>query len=79
MKNKKQENSGLIPRDKEKELQNEGLKRKHTHPQKEEGKKDNEDPNGMADKTLKEMKKKLSEVPHTSAATKHDGGAYNKR
>ena len=76
MKTKTDSNSGLIPRGKEKELQNEGLKRKHTHPKKEESKNDNEDPNGMTDKTLKEMKRKLNQVPHTSAATKHDGDAY---
>lgn len=78
MKVNEQENSGLVPRDEEKELQNEGLKRKHTHPKKEHPKEENEDPNGMTDRTLKEMKKKLREVPHTSAATKHDGDVYKK-
>ena len=76
MKTNATNNSGLVPRDREKKLQNEGLKRKHTHPKKEDNKGENEDPNGMTDKTLKEMKKKLTEVPHTSAATKHDGEAY---
>lgn len=78
MKTKTHENSGLIPRAEEKKLQNEGLKRKHTHPKKEESKDENEDPNGMTDKTLREMKKKLKQVPHTSAATQHDGNAYKK-
>jgi hypothetical protein len=79
MKIETNENSGLVPRQKEKELQNEGLKREHTHPKKEKKKEVNEDPNGMTAKTLKEMKKKLNEVPHTSAATKHDGMAYDKK
>jgi len=78
MKINEKESSGLVPRNQEKELQKEGLKRKHTHPTKERRKDEDEDPNGMTDKTLKEMKKKLREVPHTSAATKHDGDAYKK-
>jgi len=78
MKIDEQEGSGLVPRPQEKELQKEGLKRKHTHPKKEKQKDENEDPNGMTDRTLKEMKKKLQDVPHTSAATKHDGDAYKK-
>lgn len=65
-----------IPRKKEKKLQDEGLKRKHTHPTKDESK-PNEDPNGMTLKTLKEMKKKLDEVPSKSAATENDKKAYD--
>jgi hypothetical protein len=79
MKDQTNKNSGLVPRQEEKALQKEGLKRKHTHPKSEEKKDADEDPNGMTAKTLKEMKKKLNEVPHTSAATKHDGMAYDKK
>lgn len=70
------ENSGLIHREKEKSLIQEGLKKKNTHPPKTSDSKKGEDPNGMTAKTLHEMKKKLKEVPHKSAATEHDKTAY---
>ncbi len=71
-----QKKSGLLPRKEEKKLQKEGLKTEHTHPKNKAFSK-NEDPNGMADNTLSEMKKKLRKVPHKSSATEHDKDAYD--
>ena len=71
-----QKKSGLLPRKEEKKLQKEGLKAEHTHPKKTDQSK-NEDPNGMASKTLSDMKKKLREVPNKSSATEHDKNAYS--
>jgi hypothetical protein len=70
------ENSGLIQREKEKELIQEGLKKENTHPTETSDGKPDVDPNGMTAKTLPEMKKKLKKVPHKSAATEHDKSAY---
>ena len=70
------ENSGLIHREKEKELIQKGLKKEHTHPSETSDSKPGEDPNGMTAKTLPEMKKNLKKVPNKSAATEHDKTAY---
>ncbi len=72
-------NSGLIHREKEKELIQEGLKKKNTHPIEKSESKPGEDPNGMTAKTLPEMKKNLKKVPHKSAATEHDKVAYERK
>jgi len=75
----KEGDSGLIHREKEKALIQEGLKKKNTHPSKTTDSKPGHDPNGMTAKTLPEMKKNLKKVPHTSAATKHDKAAYERK
>ena len=42
-------------------------------------KKKKADVTGQTDTTVKEMKARLNEVPHTSAATHHDKNAYTKK